>query len=286
MLIDAGQLSQKITARHSIAVMDCRFALPGAAVPQDYGYQQYLEGHIPGAIYADLEKDLSAPAGALTGRHPLPAEQTFLDQVQKWGITPELTVVVVDDANAMMAARLWWMLHYWLGHPSTLVLDKGYKGWLEAGLPLEKDVNTGCVTDYRYQCSGRYLRSMQNVQAMIAGKQSGLLVDARGHERFTGEEEPIDPVAGHIPGAINLPCTENLMQDGKFRSAAELKARFLSAQQLSAYPETMVHSCGSGVTACHNILAMELAGMHGSALYAGSWSEWISDPVNPVATGE
>jgi len=285
MLITAQQLEQKFLAGDEVLLLDCRSALPGSAAEADYGFKQYLAAHLPGAIYVDLEKDLSAKPVAGSGRHPLPDAAEFLDLVQAWGLHPSKLAVVYDDAGALIASRLWWMLRYWLGHPQVVVLDGGFNAWRDAGLATESGQFFGSPTSFRFDCDSRYIKSTDDVRQIVAGRHSECLVDARATNRFSGETETIDPVAGHIPGAVNLPCMDNLSGDGRFLSSDKLKARFESLLKSRGGVEAIVHSCGSGVTACHNILAMEIAGYPGSCLYAGSWSEWITDPENPVATG-
>lgn len=258
-------------------VVDCRFNL----ADPDAGRRAYQAGHIPGARYAHLDEDLSAPVTATTGRHPLPDPARLAATLGAWGIGPETQVLAYDDLGGMLAAaRLWWLLR-WLGHAAVAVLDGGLPAWTRAGLPLDMDVPVIAAQTFTARPDNRLWLTVEQVQALPAHE---LLLDARGAARYRGEMEPIDPVAGHIPGALNLPTESNLAADGCFLPAAALRTRF--AALLGERPAaTVVHSCGSGVTACHNLLAMEVAGLSGSRLYAGSWSEWIRDPQRPVATG-
>lgn len=258
-------------------VVDCRFNLADPAA----GRCAYQAGHIPGARYAHLDQDLSAPVTATTGRHPLPDPARLAEQLGAWGIGPETQVVTYDDLGGMLAAaRLWWLLR-WLGHTAVAVLDGGLPAWTRAGLPLSPDVPVIAARTFTARPDDRLWLTVEQVQGLPAHE---LLLDARGAARYRGEMEPIDPVAGHMPGALNLPTESNLAADGCFLPAAALRARF--AALLGERPAArVVHSCGSGVTACHNLLAMEVAGLSGSRLYAGSWSEWIRDPQRPVAMG-
>lgn len=258
-------------------VVDCRFNLADPAA----GRRAYQDGHIPGARYAHLDEDLSAPVTATTGRHPLPDPARLAATLGAWGIGPGTQVLAYDDLGGMLAAaRLWWLLR-WLGHTAVAVLDGGLPAWTRAGLPLSTDVPVIAARTFIARPDDRLWLTVEQVQGLPAHE---LLLDARGAARYRGEMEPIDPVAGHIPGALNLPTESNLAADGCFLPAAALRARF--AALLGERPAArVVHSCGSGVTACHNLLAMEVAGLSGSRLYAGSWSEWIRDPQRPVATG-
>ena len=258
-------------------VVDCRFNLADPAA----GRRAYQAGHIPGARYAHLDEDLSAPVTATTGRHPLPDPARLAATLGAWGIGPGTQVLAYDDLGGMLAAaRLWWLLR-WLGHTAVAVLDGGLPAWTRAGLPLSTDVPVIAARTFIARPDDRLWLTVEQVQGLPAHE---LLLDARGAARYRGEMEPIDPVVGHIPGALNLPTESNLAADGCFLPAAALRARF--AALLGERPAArVVHSCGSGVTACHNLLAMEVAGLSGSRLYAGSWSEWIRDPQRPVATG-
>ena len=257
------------------AILDCRFDLARPA----WGEQAYAEGHIPHALYAHLERDLSAPVTADTGRHPLPDAGQFAATLGRWGIDAKTRVVAYDQANGAYAARLWWMLR-WLGHSSVRVLDGGYAAWQRAGLPIAAGREIRSAQVFMPQ-SGEIPVTTVELQDSLA-RQSVTLVDARAADRYAGRNETLDTVAGHVPGAINLPFAGNVDEQGRFRSPAELRERWSQALEGRA-PQDVVAMCGSGVTACHNLLAMEIAGLRGARLYAGSWSEWIRDAARPVA---
>lgn len=260
-------------------VIDCRFSLADTG----YGRRAYAESHIPGARYAHLDEDLSSPITPTSGRHPLPDPAAFCAKLGAWGITPETQVIVYDDSYGSMAVRLWWLLRG-LGHPQVALLDGNYPKWQREKRPTTAEAPA--VTPARYPVPARVDWGVDaaTVEA-IRSDPTHRLIDARPEQRFSGEVEKIDRVGGHIPGAINWVYEENLDFDGTYLPAAELRASY---DQLldGVAPENVVHTCGSGVTACHNILAMEVAGLAGSRLYPGSWSEWITDPARPVATGE
>lgn len=260
-------------------VIDCRFSLADTA----YGRRVYAQGHIPGARYAHLDDDLSSPRTATTGRHPLPELAGFCKKLGAWGITPATQVVVYDDSYGSMAVRLWWLLRG-LGHPGVALLDGNFPRWTREKRPVSADPPVITPATYPVPAHVDWGVDAAAVDAMRTAP-AHKLIDARPEMRFTGEAEKIDPVAGHIPGAINWVYEENLDLDGTYLPAAELRAAY---ERLLAgvAPENVVHTCGSGVTACHNVLAMEIAGLSGSRLYPGSWSEWITDPARPVATGE
>ncbi len=256
-------------------IVDCRFSL----VDTGAGEKAYREGHIPGARYAHLDSDLSGPITESSGRHPLPDSKDLVQTFGRWGIGSRIQVVVYDDAGGAYAARLWWLLR-WLGHAAVAVLDGGWDAWLRGKYPVTTKVPEDADRTFRAAEALEYWLAADSIQT---GLDSGemTLVDARAPERFRGIEEPIDPIAGHVPGAINRPYALNLSEDGRFRSPAELRQAFEGL--LGGRPASqMVHMCGSGVTACHNILAMQIAGLSGSSLYAGSWSEWIRDRSRPV----
>jgi thiosulfate/3-mercaptopyruvate sulfurtransferase len=276
-LIDADTL-QGLLGKSGLAVIDCRFDL----MQPVKGREAYLKGHIPGARYADLNQDLSAPVGDRTGRHPLPTPEAFAARLGKLGVGDDTQVVAYDDANSSMAARLWWMLR-WLGHTSVAVLDGGFKAWLAHGGAIESGETADGSAHFTPQIdSGAVLTTTDVERALKEG--TSLLVDARAAERFLGSVEPIDPVAGHVPGAVNHPFTANLGADGRFLPPAELARRW--RERLAGEdPRRLVAMCGSGVTACHHLLGLEAAGIPGGRLYAGSWSEWIRDPQRPVARG-
>jgi thiosulfate/3-mercaptopyruvate sulfurtransferase len=256
-------------------ICDCRFNLADT----NYGRRAYQAGHIPYAHYLHLDEDLSSPISAQTGRHPLPDPQILSVKLQAVGLSPTTQVVVYDDNNGSMAARLWWLLR-WLGHDTVAVLDGGLAAWQAAGYALSTHLPTPTQQgQFQTQLKPEWVVTVE----ALSKPNVWQLVDARAAERFRGEVEPIDPIAGHIAGAWNRPLTENL--DGnQFKSAEQLKAEWQALLGNTAV-ENVVHMCGSGVTACHNLLAMEVAGLTGAKLYAGSWSEWIRDPSRPIAIG-
>lgn len=261
-------------------IFDCRFTL----TDPEGGRRAYESGHIPGARYVHLEDDLSAPIGSDTGRHPLPDPKVLTGKLCQWGVGVNRQVVVYDDSYGSMAARMWWLLR-WLGHPDVALLDGGYPKWQREKRPIAKEAP---MDVHHASCACLPERSSwvsaEEVAETLAEKKTRLL-DARPDRRFSGEYEPFDPIAGHVPGSINWPFEENLDIDGTFLPPEALREQY-QALLKGAAPHQVIHMCGSGVTACHNILAMEAAGLSGSRLYPGSWSEWITDPSRPVATGE
>lgn len=279
-LISPQALNER-QAQPGLVILDCRFALEDP----DYGRSSYAEGHIAGAQFADLEQDLSGPViKGVTGRHPLPDAQTLLERLRAWGISDDSDVVLYDDGPGAFAARAWWLLA-WLGkRDGVFLLDGGLKAWHSAGLPLSLDASVTPLATFNGKPDNSLLLSAEQLQKRL-GEQGLTLIDARAKPRFRGEVEPIDPVAGHIPGAQCAAFAENLDSSGRFLPAEQLKQRF--AEQLAGRaPEELVAYCGSGVTACHNLFALGLAGYPLGKLYAGSWSEWINDPARGVATGD
>lgn len=260
-------------------VVDCRFTLtdPGA------GRRAYAAGHIPGARYAHLDQDLSGTLGPRTGRHPLPDPRLLAQRLGAWGIDASKQVVVYDDSFGAIAARLWWLLR-WLGHESVALLDGGCSKWLREGRPVTVEPPVVQATAFTARVNPT-LRVEADFVEQARRDAAFVVLDARAEERFRGDVEPLDKVAGHIPGAVNAPYEDNLDVGGEFLSAEELRERCLDLLG-GVVPDQAIHTCGSGVTACHNVLAMEHAGLPGAKLYAGSWSEWITDPDRPVATGE
>ncbi len=257
-------------------VADCRFELG----KPDAGRAAWIEGHIPGAVHVDLERDLSTPVSATTGRHPLPSPDAFAATLSRLGIGNETRVVCYDAGPGAYAARLWWMLR-WVGHDMVAVLDGGFAAWVAEGRPV--------ATSLTPRAEARFLARPRPERVVDAAAVAGALrcgetlVDVRGAERFAGKVEPLDAVAGHVPGAVNLPFLENLDAAGRFRAPEELAALWHS--RTGAGPgRAPICMCGSGVTACQGLLALEAAGIPGGRLYAGSWSEWIRDPARPVAT--
>ncbi|GMQ90574.1 MAG: sulfurtransferase [Gammaproteobacteria bacterium] len=277
-LIDTGTLVAHLGDPAWI-VFDCRFDLTQA----DAGRRAYLAGHIPGARYAHLEEDLSSPITPESGRHPLPDPDIFARKLGQWGVDGRTQVVVYDEGGGAIAARLWWLLR-WLGHSATALLDGGLAKWQREQRPLGTDVPTPVTADFSARRDDSLWVSTSYVQRAIEGGEY-LLIDARAAKRFRGEIEPLDKVAGHIPGSVNRPFHDNLDATGCFQAPASLREQFL-AQLKERSPAQVISTCGSGVTACHNVLAMEHAGLAGARLYAGSWSEWIADDKRPVATGE
>lgn len=276
-VITCQELASRLS-EPALCVVDCRASLQNVAG----GWDAYAKAHLPNASFADLLEDLSGPiTPGQTGRHPLPSIDTFVSKVRRWGIGAESQVVVYDDAGGAFAARLWWMLR-WLGHDAVAVLDGGFPAWVAEGRPVTDEVSERVPGDFTPRPRPDWLVSA----AELATPQSlpRKLFDARAPERFAGDVEPLDPVAGHIPGARNLPFAQNL-HEGRFRSPAELRQRFAAALEGSA-PEAAVVYCGSGVTACHDILAFAHAGLPLPRLYAGSWSEWITDPARPTQRGD
>ena len=279
-LISPLALDQK-KQQPGLVILDCRFALEDP----DYGQRSYADGHIAGAHFADLNRDLSGPViKGVTGRHPLPEPAQLLARLQAWGIDNDSEIVLYDDGPGAFAARAWWLLA-WLGkRDGVFMLDGGLKAWHAAGLPLSLDAPEAVAGQFTGQPDHSLLLDAEHLRQRL-GQADLTLLDARGLPRFRGEVEPIDPVAGHIPGAQCAAFTDNLDSDGRFLPAQQLKQRF--AEKLAGRsPEHLVAYCGSGVTACHNLFALCLAGYPLARLYAGSWSEWITDAQRPVATGD
>ncbi|MEG1326885.1 MAG: sulfurtransferase [Janthinobacterium sp.] len=261
-------------------ILDCRHDLLNPTASSD----AFAAGHIQNAQFADIDTALSGPktarGAAFTGRHPLPDRNVLLAALRGWGISDDTQVVAYDGQGGMFAARLWWLLR-WLGHPNVAVLDGGLAAWQAQGLPVVTPVAPRAPGKLTEKAS---LTRTVTVQDVVANLETRALtvIDARAPDRYRGENESIDPVGGHIPGAKNRFFKDNLQPDGRFKSAEELRRDFSA---LLDAPQAAVMQCGSGVTACHNLLAMEVAGLTGAALYPGSWSEWCADPARPVATG-
>lgn len=261
------------------AIIDCRFSLEDA----ERGRHAYLNAHIPGAVYAHLNEDLSGQIiPGRTGRHPLPPQEKFIQTLSKWGIGPDVQVVAYDDKGGSMAARLWWMLR-WVGHDAVAVLNGGWPQWQKNNYPARSGTEIRKPEIFIPKIRNDLLFRADDVLDIVNNSNFRLL-DSRSADRYRGENETIDPVAGHIPGAVSAPFSENLNPDGCFLSQEELRARFLKLLD-DVPPERTVFYCGSGVTAAHNLLALAHAGLGDARLYAGSWSEWITDPERPVAKG-
>ncbi len=263
-------------------LLDVRWRLGGPP-----GIERYRAGHLPGAVFVDLDTDLAGPPGppGPGGRHPLPSPERVQAALRRAGVGAFSAVVVYDDADSTAAARAWWVLRYY-GHPHVRVLDGGYAGWVAAGLAVTAEVPAPAPGDFTARPGGMPLLDAAGAAALA---RSGVLLDARQPERYRGEAEPVDPVAGHIPGAVSAPTGQNVTADGRFLAPAELAARFArlgvpAAGGGGAQRPAVGAYCGSGVTAAHEVLALELAGIP-AALYVGSWSDWITDPARPVATG-
>ena len=276
-LISAAELAPHVGASDWL-IVDCRFELG----KPDTGERAYAAGHIPHAIYAHLDRDLAAPITPSSGRHPMPQPEQFAATLTRWGLTPSTQVVAYDADNAAYAARLWWLLR-WVGHEAVAVLDGGFKAWTAAGLPTSTEVPRRRAGHFVAR-PNRDLWLDTGEVAERAQRADWRLLDARAPERFAGKVEPIDPVAGHVPGARNHPFATNLGSDGRFAPAQDLRQRFEQSQDGVADDHTIV-MCGSGVTACNLLLAMEAAGKRGARLYAGSWSEWIREPSRPIKKG-
>lgn len=257
-------------------IVDCRFEL----MRPEQGRADYLAGHIPGAVYAHLDRDLAAPVTPATGRHPLPEPGVFAATLGRWGITPGSRVVAYDQAGGAIAARLWWMLRWWFGHRHVGVLDGGYAAWQRQDLPTSTVVPEIEPSRYPANADDRMIVRTEELPDLL--ERGELLVDARDPDRFAGRREPIDTVAGHVPGGVNYPLGTSLREDGTWRSRGELARAW---EPLLGGPpgRSWITMCGSGVTACHLALSAERAGFRAPRLYAGSFSEWIRDPARPVA---
>jgi len=276
-LIDANTLSEQLR-REDLTLFDCRFDLGNVS----WGETEYARAHLPGALYLHLDRDLSSPISAQSGRHPLPDPGSFAARLAELGVTPESQIVAYDQGNGAYGARLWWLAR-WIGLRNVAVLDGGIAAWRAAGLPLETAVRTPKPSAFTPTVTPNAWVTSDDVDE-LRQRPGNLLVDARGAERFAGRNETLDPVAGHVPGARNRPFLDNLGADGRFLPADVLRQQFTTLLG-STNASSVVAMCGSGVTACHNLLALEHAGFSGARLYAGSWSEWIRDPRRPVATG-
>jgi thiosulfate/3-mercaptopyruvate sulfurtransferase len=272
-LVSPDQLAQHLHDPQCV-IFDCRFAL----TRPESGRQAYAKAHIPGARYAHLNEDLSGAVTPTSGRHPLPDPGLLASKLGLWGVDRDKQVIVYDDSFGSMAVRLWWLLR-WLGHDAVALLDGGFPSWAKQGRELTAEIAVIRPTEFHpAPDDSLWVGSNATLEAL---RQKRVIVDARAEERFSGLFEPLDKVAGHIPGSINSPFEDNLDLRGNFLPAQELRAHYESLLH-GARPDEVIHMCGSGVTACHNLLALEIAGMPGGKLYAGSWSEWITDPSRPI----
>ena len=282
-LVDVPTLAEAL-GREDLRVVDCRLTLSVGGADAGAGERAWAAAHIPGAVYAHLERDLSGPMGPGLGRHPWPDAEAFAATLTRWGIDATTRVVAYDDGDGAFAARLWWLLRC-IGHHQVAVLDGGWAQWIATGAPVEVEraASPPPITAVAAPAfdAARLLRDAEALQRHLAA--GGVVLDARAAARFRGEVEPLDPRAGHVPGAINRPYADNLA-GGRFKPAAVLTAEFDAALGGRA-PHEVVVMCGSGVTACHHLLAMAHAGLDGARLYAPSWSGWVDDPARPVATG-
>jgi thiosulfate/3-mercaptopyruvate sulfurtransferase len=277
-VVSSDQLSRYLDDPDWI-VFDCRFTLTNT----EAGRASYQQGHIPGARYVHLDDDMSSAVTPTSGRHPLPDVKIFSEKLSRWGVDASKQVVVYDDSFGSMAVKMWWLLR-WLGHDNVALLDGNWPIWAKQKLPVSTALPTIVATNFVANVHNELVVDTTEVD-FARRERCSVLIDARPEQRFAGEREPLDKVAGHIPGSINWVYEENLDFDGTYLPAEELKEAYLKLMH-NLKPQQVIHTCGSGVTACHNMLAMEIAGLHGSKLYAGSWSEWITDPSRPVATGE
>jgi thiosulfate/3-mercaptopyruvate sulfurtransferase len=304
-LIEAEELAAPLAgsagATGDWTILDCRFDL---ARP-DWGASAYATGHVPNALYAHLDRDLSGPVTPASGRHPLPSIERLAETFGRWGIDHTVQVVAYDQGNGAYAARLWWLLR-WAGHRKVAVLNGGFAAWQQAGPSVDTVPGVRKPRVFTPRLATNAVVTTAELERLLAAgalesgasteasARKSMLVDARGADRFAGENETIDPVAGHIPGARNQPFLRNVDSRGRFLAAAELRERWQATLAVEpageptpggAPAERMIAMCGSGVTACHNLLALEVAGLPGARLYAGSWSEWIRDASRPVARG-
>lgn len=274
-LIDVTVLAQMLAGEDRPAVLDVRWRVSGPP-----GIGEYLAGHLPGAAFVDLDQDLAAPPGP-GGRHPLPGAGTYQAAMRRAGVRDGRPVVVYDENDSLAASRAWWTLRYF-GHQQVRVLNGGYRAWVAAGQPVSAGPGAIAPGDFTARPGHMPLLGADGAAALA---RAGRLLDARAGERYRGEIEPIDPVAGHIPGAISAPTAGNVTGDGHFRNAAELTTRFAALRIVAGPEPTQVAAyCGSGVTAAHEVLALGIAGI-AAALYIGSWSNWVADPARPIATG-
>lgn len=270
--------AEDLLKTREVVIFDCRFDL----LNPNAGYEAYQSGHIPGAFYLHLEEDLSGLKNGKNGRHPLPEAHRLVETLRRYGVSDNTQVIAYDAQGGIFASRVWWLLQ-WLGHKAVAVLDGGLHAWQAAGGELSSESVAATSGNFSIRPS---LQALVDTEAVVANLNNRhyQVIDARSPDRYRGENETLDPVGGHIPGAANRFFKDNLQADGRFKSAETLNAEWSALLQNRSANET-IQQCGSGVTACHNLLALEIAGLSGAALYAGSWSEWCSDPRRPVATG-
>ena len=281
-LIDVDSLAANLRAPGWV-VIDCRFELGKPSA----GEAAYAAGHIPGARYAHLDRDLAAPAASTTGRHPLPDPTLFAAKASAWGIGADSQIVVYDQGNSFFAARAWWVFR-WLGHEAVAVLDGGLSAWQHANLPIDSRAPEVTAQQFIARPNNEFVddtdRVLQSVRSGAYASGARRLIDARGADRYAGDNETIDPVGGHVPGATNVHYARNYRADGRLHDVATLQNLWQSALA-GADPCNITMMCGSGVSACVNLLALEHAGLKGARLYPGSWSEWVRDTARPVARG-
>jgi len=280
-IIDVASLRGALGAPN-VRILDCRHDL---AQP-DLGQKQYRQGHIPGAVFAHLDRDLAGARTASSGRHPLPDAAAMAARLRSWGIRNASRVIAYDASEGSYAARAWWLLR-WLGHSDVAVLDGGWPAWVAAGYPTSDQEPALEPGDFSVRPGLQAVIGVDAVAARCAAAAPGspaLLLDARAPDRYEGRNETVDPVAGHIPGAVNRFWKRNLTEGGRFKQPAQLRAEY-QAILGGRTPDAVSVQCGSGVTACHDLLALHLAGLEGAALFSGSWSQWIADPTRPIRTG-
>lgn len=277
-LINVADLKANLN-ESDLIVVDCRYSL----TQPDLGRRRYQEGHISGAIYAHLDDDLSGDFQPnKTGRHPLPELGFFIKKIESWGIGNDSQVVAYDDTGGAIAARLWWMLR-WLGHDAVAVLDGGWVHWRNKGYPVETSTEERIANSFSANPNYQMIVESDEMELLVESPHS-MIIDSRSADRYRGENETIDPIAGHIQGALSAPYQDNLTSRGTFRDRSELCKRFLALFEGNPADDAVFY-CGSGVTAAHNLLAMVHAGFDIGRLYVGSWSEWITDPMRPISTG-
>lgn len=277
MLVSSAELATHLNDSNWV-IFDCRHDLGDPAK----GAEVYAEGHITGAYFAGVDRDLSGVKTGANGRHPLPDPSAFAKFLESCGVTSESQIVAYDDVGGQYAARLWWMTR-WIGHPYATVLDGGWSKWNHETLPVSTEIPVTSRGEIPVELHPEFLATVAEVE-QLAESGEGQILDARAPERYRGEVEPLDPVAGHIPGAVNHFFKRGLQDDLTFKPSDEIRREFESTLG-DRSPKAVVHQCGSGITACVNLLAMELADLSGSKLYGGSWSEWVADPDRPVARG-